>query len=102
MTLAFQGSNAWQSGNLAARNSAVHCHAVSKHYGAVQALADFNLEVPPGKLVAVLGPNGAGKTTAIKLLLGLVRRQWSGSGSPSRSMSLLTYSRKREPDPCSV
>jgi ABC-2 type transport system ATP-binding protein len=47
--------------------------SVSKRYGAVQALRDFNLEVRAGELTAVLGPNGAGKTTAIKLLLGLAR-----------------------------
>lgn len=46
---------------------------VNKHYGAVQALNNFSLEVPAGELTAVLGPNGAGKTTAIKLLLGLAR-----------------------------
>jgi ABC-2 type transport system ATP-binding protein len=46
---------------------------VSKNYGAVQALKNFDLEVRAGELTAVLGPNGAGKTTAIKLLLGLAR-----------------------------
>jgi len=46
---------------------------VSKSYGSVQALSNFNLEVRGGELVALLGPNGAGKTTAIKLLLGLAR-----------------------------
>jgi ABC-type multidrug transport system ATPase subunit len=46
---------------------------VSKSYGPVPALRDFNLAVRAGALTAVLGPNGAGKTTAIKLLLGLVR-----------------------------
>lgn len=46
---------------------------VSKNYGAVQALKNFNLQVRTGELTAVLGPNGAGKTTAIKLLLGLAR-----------------------------
>lgn len=45
--------------------------AVSKNYGRVRALVDFNFEARAGELVALLGPNGAGKTTAIKLLLGL-------------------------------
>ncbi len=46
---------------------------VSKNFGPVRALANFNFSVRPGQLTALLGPNGAGKTTAIKLLLGLVR-----------------------------
>ncbi len=47
--------------------------SVSKSYGSVPALLDFNFEVRAGELLALLGPNGAGKTTAIRLLLGLVR-----------------------------
>ena len=47
--------------------------SVSKNYGNVRALADFNFEVCAGELVALLGPNGAGKTTAIRLLLGLAK-----------------------------
>ena len=47
--------------------------SVSKNYGNVRALADFNFEVRGGELVALLGPNGAGKTTAIRLLLGLAK-----------------------------
>ncbi len=41
-------------------------------YGANVALADFDLTVEPGEVVAVLGPNGAGKTTALHLLMGLI------------------------------
>src|SRR5216684_6715689 len=44
---------------------------VSKNYGQVRALQNFNFDVRAGELVALLGPNGAGKTTAIRLLLGL-------------------------------
>jgi ABC-2 type transport system ATP-binding protein len=55
------------------RQIAATLDQVSKHYGAVQALKNFTLEVRAGELTAVLGPNGAGKTTAIKLLLGLAR-----------------------------
>ncbi|PZR57476.1 MAG: ABC transporter ATP-binding protein [Candidatus Meridianibacter frigidus] len=44
---------------------------VSKQYGDVVALDDFNLEIAAGRTLALLGPNGAGKTTAISLLLGL-------------------------------
>lgn len=47
--------------------------SVSKNYGSVRALTDFNFQVREGELVALLGPNGAGKTTAIRLLLGLAK-----------------------------
>ncbi len=45
---------------------------VSKAYGAVQALDDLSVQVPPGA-VGLLGPNGSGKTTMIRALLGLIR-----------------------------
>jgi ATP-binding cassette subfamily B protein len=35
------------------------------------ALADFDLAVPAGRVVAVVGPNGAGKSTLVKLLCRL-------------------------------
>ena len=32
-------------------------------------IQDFNLDVEPGKMVAIVGPTGAGKTTIVKLLM---------------------------------
>jgi len=42
-------------------------------YGARTVLADFDLAVPPGRVVALLGANGAGKTTALRALARLHR-----------------------------
>jgi len=39
------------------------------------ALSRVNLRVPVGGIYGFLGPNGAGKTTALKLILGLLRKQ---------------------------
>jgi ABC-2 type transport system ATP-binding protein len=40
--------------------------------GAVRAVDNLSMEVPPGIVFGFLGPNGAGKTTTIRLLLGLL------------------------------
>lgn len=52
-------------------------HAVSKSFGAVNALTDIDLEVHPGEVVALVGDNGAGKSTLVKTLAG-VHRPTSG------------------------
>jgi len=44
----------------------------------VDALIDFNIEIPRGSIYGLLGPNGAGKSTFINILGGLVRKD-SGS-----------------------
>jgi len=45
---------------------------VSKSYGAIRALADVDIELMPGEVMALLGENGAGKSTFVKLLSGLI------------------------------
>ena len=45
---------------------------VSKRYRNVDALKDFNLEIPPGAIYGLIGPNGAGKTTLIRILAALL------------------------------
>jgi len=47
--------------------------AVSKRYGAVQALDRVEFAVPAGSVVGLVGHNGAGKTTLMKTVTGLVR-----------------------------
>ncbi len=44
---------------------------ISKRFGNVIALDNFNLEVGVGELVALLGPSGCGKTTALRVVAGL-------------------------------
>src|SRR5262252_461085 len=46
---------------------------LTKDYGRVRALDDFNLTVAPGEIFGLLGPNGSGKSTAIRLMLGFLQ-----------------------------
>ena len=45
-----------------------------KDFGSTRALDHLDLTVSAGEVHGFLGPNGAGKTTAIRILLGLLRR----------------------------
>ena len=45
---------------------------VVKRYGETAAVGPLDLEVPPGRTLALIGPSGAGKSTLLRLMLGLV------------------------------
>ncbi len=57
--------------------AAIEIRGLVKRYGALQALAGVDLEIPRGEFFGLLGPNGAGKTTLISILAGLARAEAS-------------------------
>jgi multiple sugar transport system ATP-binding protein len=44
---------------------------VSKHFGTVQAVRDFNLTVEDKEFAILVGPSGCGKSTALRMIAGL-------------------------------
>jgi len=44
---------------------------LSKVFGGLRAVSDFDIYINDGELVGLIGPNGAGKTTAFNLLTGV-------------------------------
>jgi branched-chain amino acid transport system ATP-binding protein len=46
---------------------------LTKHFGGITALTDYDINIHPGELVGLIGPNGAGKTTVFNLLSGVLK-----------------------------
>jgi branched-chain amino acid transport system ATP-binding protein len=44
---------------------------VSKNFGGLMAVSNFDLDIEPGEIVGLIGPNGAGKTTVFNLVTGI-------------------------------
>lgn len=53
---------------------AVRIRGLVKTFGSFRALDGLDLTVQRGEVHGFLGPNGAGKSTAIRVLLGLLRK----------------------------
>ena len=48
----------------------ISIQGVSKHFGAVPAVQEVDLEIGGGEFFSVLGPSGCGKTTLLRMLAG--------------------------------
>jgi branched-chain amino acid transport system ATP-binding protein len=46
---------------------------LSKHFGGINAVSNFSLEVSEGEILGLIGPNGAGKTTLFNLITGFTK-----------------------------
>jgi len=55
-------------------DAVISVRGLRKSYGAFEAVAGIDLEVPRGEIFAFLGPNGAGKTTTVEILEGFRER----------------------------
>ena len=55
-------------------NVALQVKGLTRRYRSVVAVDDLSLTVHTGDIYGFLGPNGAGKTTAMRMMLGLIRR----------------------------
>jgi len=51
--------------------SLLKIEGVTKFFGGLKAVSDFNLDVQSSSLVGLIGPNGAGKTTIFNMITGI-------------------------------
>ncbi|MBE7196906.1 MAG: ABC transporter ATP-binding protein [Parafilimonas terrae] len=56
---------------VAAAEPLIALRSVTKTFGAVKALANFNASIAPGEFVTVIGPSGCGKSTLFNIVAGL-------------------------------
>ena len=56
----------------AAPDTHVTVRGLSKAFGGAALYADFDLDIPRGRIVSVFGPNGCGKSTLINMIAGLL------------------------------
>lgn len=49
------------------------CQDLTKTFGSITAIQEFNIQIPDGRIFGLLGPNGAGKTTTMRILTCLIQ-----------------------------
>jgi putative spermidine/putrescine transport system ATP-binding protein len=49
---------------------AVRLAGISKRYGAIEAVAEIDLDIADGEFFSMLGPSGSGKTTTLRMVAG--------------------------------
>ena len=57
---------------------------VTRRFGGIEAVKDFDLDVPAGARLGLIGPNGSGKTTVLNLVSGVLKPDagaiaWNGA-----------------------
>ena len=62
-----------KAGNPPANPASLTLRKVSKHYGALRAADEVELEVREGEFVTFLGPSGSGKTTTLQIVAGFTK-----------------------------
>ena len=45
---------------------------LTKHFGGLSAVTEFDMNINSGEVVGLIGPNGAGKTTVFNLITGFI------------------------------
>jgi ABC-type multidrug transport system ATPase subunit len=66
----------------------VRLRKVSKRYGRREILADVDLQLNAGELLALVGANGSGKSTVLRLMVGLSR---PSAGTVQRNARVVSY-----------
>jgi len=54
-------------------DAVLEIQGMSKAFGGLQAVKNFDLQVRKGDLIGIIGPNGAGKTTVFNMITGFIR-----------------------------
>ena len=60
-------------GQNAGNGTILEINKLTRNFGGLIAVNEFNLQVQKGHVHAIIGPNGAGKTTLINLITGVLR-----------------------------